>query len=472
MEQEPIKATQSKEKIVKGAGEFWIGLKEFLEDLIDLRDGLDKVGTIKSIRDNKRMRGANAWLLMCSIMVASLGLDLDSQAVIIGAMLISPLMSPILGIGLAVGINDRQMLSISLNHFGIAIAIALVFSTFYFWLSPFNIPTPEILKRTEPTILDAGIAIFGGIAGIVSGSRKDQSNAIPGVAIATALMPPLCVTGFGIATGNWEIMIKSFYLFFLNAFLVAFVTYAIVRFLGFPLKEFLNPKEEAKNRLKILGFSLLILIPSILIFVDVFKKAQTRSEINRFVADNFENALFPAPHEIPGTDTLEVKLFLYEDISEDSLKMYKDRFDAKNCEAKLEFIKLDPDNQLANRQLESVQRSLRGEFLELLEQEKDLKDKRETEVEKLQKQIDSLNTDLKIFNEVSKEVKSLFPDLEEIGFSQIQKTDFDTTINHIPTFLLKWNKKKTLRQQKVDSKRLEDFIKIRANLDTVLLVKF
>jgi len=194
---------------------------DFFYNLIDLRAGLDREGTIVNIKNNKKMAGANAWLLMCSIMIASLGLDLNSPAVIIGAMLISPLMSPILGIGLAVGINDNDALLLALKHFGIAIVIALVTSTLYFWLTPFGMETSEIRARTAPTLLDVLVAFFGGVAGIISGSRKDKSNAIPGVAIATALMPPLCVTGYGLATGNWTFMLNSFYLFFLNATFVA-----------------------------------------------------------------------------------------------------------------------------------------------------------------------------------------------------------------------------------------------------------
>ncbi|MFT5167722.1 MAG: putative membrane protein, partial [Saprospiraceae bacterium] len=142
---------------------------DFFHDLIDLKEGMDRKGTIQNIKNNKRMKGANAWLLMCSIMIASLGLDLNSPAVIIGAMLISPLMSPILGVGLGVGINDRETLYVSLQHFVIAIGIALFTSTFYFFFTPFGDTTDEILARTSPNTLDALVAFFGGIAGIISG---------------------------------------------------------------------------------------------------------------------------------------------------------------------------------------------------------------------------------------------------------------------------------------------------------------
>ncbi len=180
----------------------------FWRRLVDLTEGLDREGAVFSIKNNRRMEGANAWMLMCSIMIASLGLDLNSPAVIIGAMLISPLMSPILGIGLSVATNDYDTLIQSVKQFSVAIGIAIVTSTIYFKLTPLGDPTNEILSRTSPTLLDVLIGFFGGIAGIISVSRKDQTSAIPGVAIATALMPPLCVTGFGLASGNMNIALR------------------------------------------------------------------------------------------------------------------------------------------------------------------------------------------------------------------------------------------------------------------------
>ena len=249
----------------RSVNELWSNVKDFFEDLVDLKDGMDVEGTITNIHSNKRMKGANAWLLMCSIMVASLGLDLNSPAVIIGAMLISPLMSPILGIGLGIGTNDKRTLIISLQHFGLAIAIALITSFIYFRLTPFGGITDEIMSRTSPTLLDGMVAIFGGLAGVISITRLDKSNAIPGVAIATALMPPLCVAGFGLANGVWSFFLNAFYLFFLNSSFIAITTYIIIRILGFPFKAYINKKERRRNQLYISIFSLIILIPAVTI---------------------------------------------------------------------------------------------------------------------------------------------------------------------------------------------------------------
>jgi len=241
---QPSKSPIEPQKDVKSLfSEFLDAVVEWFADLINLQEGMDREGTIVSIRTNKRIRGASAWLLMCSIMIASLGLDLNSPAVIIGAMLISPLMSPILGVGLGIAVNDKEGVFISLQHFTVAILIALFTSTLYFLITPFGELTPEIEARTAPTLMDGLVAVFGGVAGIISVSRKDKSSAIPGVAIATALMPPLCVTGYGLANTNWQVALNSFYLFFLNSFFISTSTFLIIRYLQFPLKTYLDEKE-------------------------------------------------------------------------------------------------------------------------------------------------------------------------------------------------------------------------------------
>ena len=280
---------------------------DFFYDLLDLKDGLDKEGTIINIKSNKEMKGANAWLLMCSILIASLGLDLNSPAVIIGAMLISPLMSPILGIGLGIGINDRNTLNVSAYHLMIAIGIALFTSTLYFsitsWLEIGKGFTPEIEGRTSPNILDAMVALIGGLAGIISSSRKDKSNAIPGVAIATALMPPLCVTGYGIAqffgymigAGNvnldfMNVMFNSFFLFVLNATLVALGTYFIVRFMDFPSRSFESTKEENRSKFILYFTSFVLLSVSIFTTYRIIEDNNKIEKIEIFIQQELSDS--------------------------------------------------------------------------------------------------------------------------------------------------------------------------------------
>ncbi|WP_460879233.1 DUF389 domain-containing protein [Pontibacter rugosus] len=184
-------------------------LKKLLDNIFNIQHETDEPGTIREINDKIPIRGNNTWMLICSAMLASIGLDTGSGAVIIGAMLISPLMSPILGVGLSVGINDREMLVDSLKNLALAAVAGLIVSALYFSVTPLGEPTNELLARTQPTLLDVLVAIFGGVAGIISISRSDRSNAIPGVAIATALMPPLCTAGYGLASGRIDFFLED-----------------------------------------------------------------------------------------------------------------------------------------------------------------------------------------------------------------------------------------------------------------------
>ena len=466
----PINQESNNQRIRRSFSDLTAGIRDFFYELIDLRSGLDREGTIINIRNNKRMRGSNAWLLMCSIMVASLGLDLNSPAVIIGAMLISPLMSPILGVGLSVGINDREMLWISIQHFGIAIAIALITSFIYFKLTPFGDITPEINARTRPTFLDVLIAFFGGIAGIISGSRKDQSNAIPGVAIATALMPPLCVTGFGLATGDFQIFLNSFYLFFLNAVFVALATYLIVRFLDFPHKTFVNPRERAKTSFIVFIVSALLIVPSVFILSGVLTDLNQKRLIKNFFELHFDENAFWEIEENRKTDSLEAKIFLFGEINEDSLAIYKKEFDALNCDAALSIIRTEiPTNDF---NLEEYEKSMRKEFMSLLEADGKIKDEKDRQIESLSLRIDSLTDDQIIFKHIINECKVLFPDLKEIGYARIQSSDLDTLAINLPTLSISWKPGKTVRSKRRDQNQLTDFVQLRADLDTLKLIVY
>ena len=264
----------------------YISIRNGLRNMFVLAEGTDAEGTITEIRSNVQLRGANVWILICAAGLASIGLDVNSAAVIIGAMLISPLMSPILGIGLGVGINDQGLLIDALKNFSIAVGISIAVSTLYFLVTPLGEPQPELVARTEPTLLDVGVALFGGIAGIVAGSRREKTNAIPGVAIATALMPPLCTAGFGIATGRWAFFFGAFYLFFINAVFISLSTYLIVRYLHFPYHEFPDERTRVLVKRSLAVFVIVVAIPSTIIFYRVISDLQTRDAINAWLDDH------------------------------------------------------------------------------------------------------------------------------------------------------------------------------------------
>ncbi len=468
MEPNLKKQEEATKQIKKGAGELQSGIREFFSDLMDLREGLDRFGTIKRIKENMRMRGANVWTLMCSIMIASIGLDRNSQAVIIGAMLISPLMSPILGIGLGAGINDRETLWVSAKHFLISIIIALITSTLYFLATPFGGATEEIIGRIQPTLLDVGIAFFGGLAGIISTSRKDISNAIPGVAIATALMPPLCVTGFGIAKllkvgysfegyETVEVIQNSFYLFFLNAIFVALATYLIIRFLRFPYKDFATPLERRRNQIFILIVGALLIIPSVNLLRGVVADIQSEQAIKRFVEDNFDDAMAETEKTFQ-SDTFDVKVFLFDPITDEDEIAYKKELTKIVPNCKINFIKTEiPDiNALGN--------SIKEEVLQTIKAQKVIQNEKDKRISDLQAQIDSLNSKPLLEKQIESEIQLLFPEITALDF---YFPDTTRTHDNTPLLLIEWKDK---RNRNKENERIRNYVKERSKCENLEVV--
>ena len=254
-------------------------------------DKEDEAAIIQSISRGIEFRGINLWTLIFAILIASIGLNVNSTAVIIGAMLISPLMGPIMGVGLGVGINDLTMILRALKNLSIAAFISLLTSTAYFLVSPLHIAQSELLARTSPTVWDAFIAFVGGLAGIVAGSRREKvSNVIPGVAIATALMPPLCTAGYGLSIGNLYYFAGAFYLFLINSVCISLATFLMVRFLGYHQKEYPTPEIERRIRQTIWIAVLLVVIPSTYLGYQIVRKTIFEQAVKRFVANecNFD----------------------------------------------------------------------------------------------------------------------------------------------------------------------------------------
>ena len=288
---------------------------------------------IDSITRNIEFSGANLWALIFAILIASIGLNVNSTAVIIGAMLISPLMGPILGIGLGIGISDFVLIKRGLQNFGLAIFFSILTSAFYFYVSPLHNANSELLARTNPSIWDVFIAFFGGLAGTVATSRKEKSNVIPGVAIATALMPPLCTAGFGLATGNWYYMAGALYLFFINSVFISTATYLMVSLLKIPSVEFETEGRRKDVKKYMLSIVVLTLLPSIYFAYNIVTKSIFETNANEFIEKemNYTNtqilsktftynrlghneiSLLLLGHELPQAtiDTLQNKLLAY-----------------------------------------------------------------------------------------------------------------------------------------------------------------
>ena len=475
MAEQPIPKPRQPKDVGSSFQEFLQSVRAWFEDFFNLQDGLDREGTIINIKNNRTMRGANAWLLMCSIMVASLGLDLNSPAVIIGAMLISPLMSPILGIGLAVGINDRKMLSNSLQHFGIAMLIALITSFLYFKLTPFGDMTSEIASRTKPTTLDVLVAFFGGIAGIISGSRKDKSNAIPGVAIATALMPPLCVTGYGLATQDWSIMLSSFYLFFLNSVFIALSTYLIVRFLNFPRISFSTERDRRRAQFSISIFLVILLIPSTHILTKVLDDLRYNRRITAYISTYFSEkdhrCLDWQFEKDDSTNYLALELISMQMMTEDSAQYYQQRLneDFEMPNTKLYFFQSSTLNLQEMAQLRSRVDNM-NEFGTQLQRMEEARRKQEAAIERLSNRLDSLSSDSVQLDRMATLAKIFIPDIESLSFAEMQSTDFAGSNKRIPVAVVEWSRRKSRSARQLDERKLYEFIKYHNNLDTMRIV--
>ncbi|WP_283688529.1 TIGR00341 family protein [Clostridium perfringens] len=237
----------------------------------------------ENILDGVNIGGANFIILMCAIIIASVGLNMNATAVIIGAMLISPLMGPIIAIGYSVGIYNLKLLKKSAIILIIEIFISITTATIYFSLSPISSAGSEILSRTSPNIWDVIIAFTGGIAGIIGITRKKSGNILPGVAIATALMPPLCTSGYGLATKNIHIFLGAGYLFFINSFFIALSTLLIVKFMKIPTRNTLSEVKQKKLKKMIIVSTILITIPSLMSAATMVNSFLNSTNLSNFI---------------------------------------------------------------------------------------------------------------------------------------------------------------------------------------------
>ena len=264
---------------------------------LNLRPDLEEEQlVVDEITRGVSFRGANLWVLICAIFIASLGLNVNSTAVIIGAMLISPLMGPIIGMGLAIGINDLDLLKRAAKNFSVATLISVLTAMVYFFLSPLGEAQSELLARTSPTIYDVLIAFFGGAAGIIAlATRGKGGNVLPGVAIATALMPPLCTAGFGLATGNLLFFLGAFYLFFINTVFISLATALGVRMMRFHQHHFLTPERAKKAKRILTGIVIATTVPALWMTVNIIRTSIFESNVRRFVKHELS---------LPGTQVL------------------------------------------------------------------------------------------------------------------------------------------------------------------------
>ncbi|MDD6262063.1 MAG: DUF389 domain-containing protein [Clostridiales bacterium] len=276
---------KSEEK--NGTG-IWPHVKAYFARVFDIHSDMMSYEEINDMmEENTVIQGSNMWILIMAILIASIGLNVNSTAVIIGAMLISPLMSGILTMGYSLAVRDLDMLKKALGRFGTQVAISLAASTLYFIITPLDAPTAEMIARTSPTIWDVLIALFGGIAGIIGNTRKKKGNVIPGVAIATALMPPLCTAGYGIATLQPRFIFGALYLFLINTMFIALSAAEVSVILRVPIHKNISPKRQKRINRIIGAITIVVVIPSLFIGAYTVYSSVMERNIQNYLNNEF-----------------------------------------------------------------------------------------------------------------------------------------------------------------------------------------
>jgi len=384
-------------------------------------------------------KGYNVWILICSIVICSVGLNINSTAVVIGAMLISPLMGPILGLGLSIGTNDLDNLKSSIKNFLIALAVSLLTSTIFFLITPLHDAQSELLARTQPTFLDALIAIFGGLAGIIAVSRKDASNVFPGVAIATALMPPICTAGYGIANGNMHFFLGALYLFLLNSVFISIATLVIVRYLHFPFISFVDKQMEKKVKRYIIIASAIIVIPSAYLFFEVTQESIFYARADKFSKETFiykgsEVINHKFIYDKEGS-TIEI-FMIGKHIPDEVIWAWKQEL--KNTDLNNTVLKIIQNKDNSDELAGSIGAKVKSGIIEELYQKSyiDLQAKN-TEIDSLKKEIKALKGKSFDWDQLKKEIFIQYPQLDNLSFGKSINVS-PNKIDTIPTMITLW----------------------------------
>lgn len=425
-------------------------------------DKENETDTIKEISKNVVFHGANLWVLVFAIFIASLGLNVNSTAVIIGAMLISPLMGPIIGMGLAIGINDLDLLKRSAKNYLVATIISIITAAVYFLLTPLNEAQSELLARTSPTLYDVLIALFGGAAGILAISTKGKGNVISGVAIATALMPPLCTAGYGIAIGNIYYFLGAFYLFFINTVFICMSTYIGVKMLKFTPITITESPNHQKVRRYIIAIVILTMVPATFMTINIVKESMLKSNINRFIKNELT---FNGTQIISNSiDTKNKKLTITavgKEIDNDEIKYVTDKLSKYNLEEyKLAFIQGGLNDSIIISRLKN-ETATKTNTQQLLAQAGQIKT--------LEMQLGEYTKFESMSDELRKEIKILFPEIKSLALASATDIAIDSTKTSRYTTAIIEHKSENLIGNK-EQKKLEEWIKTRLNSDSLRLI--
>ena len=396
-------------------------------NFIDLQIGEErKDKVLENVISNVSFRGSNLWILACAIVVASVGLNVNSTAVVIGAMLISPLMGPIVGAGFGLGVFDFALLRKSLKNLLIATVVSLVVSTIYFYVSPFKEPQTEILARTAPNIYDIIIAFFGGLVGVIAVTRVEKGNPIPGVAIATALMPPLCTAGYSLAIGNFKFFFGAMYLYTINCVFICIATFIIVKYLKYPLVKQINKRYEGQIKYIMSFLILVMLVPSIWFAYKLFEERKYVQKVNNYIENEFTNKgytiIYKKTNYLKMPHLIELA-FLSKRFSPDEMSELTQKLEYYNLKNTKLIIRQDTTD-------------LKRDILSQIGSERADVNRKDVLIASLRKEIITSKVDN---SKILPEVKILFPEIHNISIAKHTYNEGTDSVRTIPVMIYKTN---------------------------------
>lgn len=439
-------------------------VRKFLKEYLDLhRSKEDEQVTVEYIRNGVEFKGTNLWILIFATVIASLGLNVNSTAVIIGAMLISPLMGPTMGIGLSIGLNDFELMKRSLKSYAVTTLFSVVTATLYFLFTPLDEVQSELLARTSPSIYDVFIALMGGLAGIVALATKEKGNVIPGVAIATALMPPLCTAGFGLATGNLLYFLGAFYLYFINSVFISLATYIGVRFMRFERKQFVDKERERMVKRYIVWITVATMCPAVYLTYNIVRETFYQTSANRFITQELQ---FPDSQILSrdiSYEKREIRVVLVgKEIPENQIVEARNRLDKYS----LDNTKLVVFQGLGNNNamdISNIKSMVMEDFYH--NSERQLSEQR-VELDSIKRALDAFSgsqVDLRM----GKEMKVLFPMVKTLSVSKSLQMLIDSARMDTVTFAIVGC---THAPSAPEKRKMNDWLKARTGADKVHLI--
>ncbi len=452
--------------IKKNASGLFKGIIVFLKSILSFYEDVDKNATVNSIKADISMKGTTAWILICSILIASVGLNANSTPVVIGAMLISPLLGPILGLGFSIATNDVETLKNSFINFLVMVFLSVITAYIFFAIIPINDESSELLSRSSFDIRDVLIAFFGGLALIIAKTKKQNiSSAIFGVAIATALMPPLCTIGFYLAQQNFTKALNAMYLFTINSMYIIVATYMVLKILRFPLINYANSSRRGFIN-KIVSFiSILILIYPIFTFTKVVNKSRFDSQSDNFLKNelvglpNYDILIERSSSNYnDGDSKITINTYGQKPLNDETISFLKKKKDTYSAliNTTLEFIQ--DNNNLINSN-EFVKELRYRDSIELI-----LKTNEINKLSKRLSDLEKLSREKLIFNSLSKEVKIIYPSLKQFEVFETIKTDFNS-IDTILVFSLKWDEKLNIDEKIKLNKNIQGWLEFQLEGD-------